>query len=487
MQSIGGLLNPHIVFNAIIIPFHPGTCQWLCPVLSFVAFAVFIYRRSRPLADTTTNDNTTQLSALTTRCTELVRLVLESGDEFCEDSRITLEQVLSLMTGGDTPPDTPTRSHGCHPVSLDSKMIPGGPLSGSSTGTGAGCGEDDMEGLDATWTVSELFDDHPCGNHDPELDDLTEHFMAPGASCSSVLDDAEDLVVQRLIHEGYLSGLSGQSPPDSTISGASPYLDYPSTTDTPMSSVTSLKRARKGRQSEHCSNFGELAHMSFDAMAQVEVGSGAVLWSNKSFEELTKAVGRGNTVIGLHQLQLNFLQNMPLALHYASATVGAGASAVELHSATQVTGSQGQEVVQWALHRPTVASSVKCEPCASVNIEARSPQTTSVSVHRAQDTRVPHLAFPKAYPKACDYPDPAVRVRKGKRQAVMLWVMYGKKSLLPAGPSAHTQPTIERMYYKCTSQKDCKARLKVDVVQATGQRISTDATGVHNHHLQLVE
>eukprot|EP00656_Telonema_subtile_P046174 TRINITY_DN52521_c0_g1_i1.p2 TRINITY_DN52521_c0_g1~~TRINITY_DN52521_c0_g1_i1.p2 ORF type:complete len:106 (+),score=27.74 TRINITY_DN52521_c0_g1_i1:104-421(+) len=87
------------------------------------------------------------------------------------------------------------------------------------------------------------------------------------------------------------------------------------------------------------------------------------------------------------------------------------------------------------------------------------------------------------YPRAEVYMDTQAKVvrpsKRGKWQAGMLWVMYGKKSL------STTAGLVERVYYKCAAHSACKARLRIDLLRATGEKLGANATGTHNHEVQL--
>lgn len=251
-------------------------------------------------------------------------------------------------------------------------------------------------------------------------------------------------------------------------------------------------------------------------MAQLDLNTGAVLCANQSFSELTRLVGGGNQMLGLECLAGAFLEQIPRGLRYVHASIGVGPQAIELWSATQLLGMQGQEIVVWVIHR-------SMPPTASANMTSQIQPTTDprkhtriipteptmhqmappfhstfprdVSAPQMVATQMPNRKIepPESYPKAEEYTnleskilcnDPLVSGR-GRRQVQMLWRKYGERSLQnrkrKSGCSA-----FDRCYYKCT-QKYCPAKLKVDLVPETGERLSITASGIHNHQIHLVE
>eukprot|EP00658_Telonema_sp_P-2_P010666 TRINITY_DN14024_c0_g1_i1.p2 TRINITY_DN14024_c0_g1~~TRINITY_DN14024_c0_g1_i1.p2 ORF type:complete len:100 (+),score=23.09 TRINITY_DN14024_c0_g1_i1:207-506(+) len=89
------------------------------------------------------------------------------------------------------------------------------------------------------------------------------------------------------------------------------------------------------------------------------------------------------------------------------------------------------------------------------------------------------------YPAAANHTDPTVRVipilsaKTGtKRPAVLLWQQHGKKK------ATLGQRRIERRYYKCYVA-GCKARLKLQVDEQTGEQLDVSPSGMHNHAVEL--
>ena len=88
-------------------------------------------------------------------------------------------------------------------------------------------------------------------------------------------------------------------------------------------------------------------------MAQVELSTGAVLWSNHAFRKLADEVGRGVRQTGLQTLVERFLQDVPRALHCQTASVQVkDDKSYDLWSATEVTGPPGSELVLWVIRQP---------------------------------------------------------------------------------------------------------------------------------------
>eukprot|EP00656_Telonema_subtile_P049046 TRINITY_DN6018_c0_g1_i1.p1 TRINITY_DN6018_c0_g1~~TRINITY_DN6018_c0_g1_i1.p1 ORF type:complete len:420 (+),score=46.08 TRINITY_DN6018_c0_g1_i1:98-1261(+) len=215
-----------------------------------------------------------------------------------------------------------------------------------------------------------------------------------------------------------------------------------------------------------------LVQMSFDAMAHVCCHSGAVIWTNNAFNNLVSAVGHGNSGLGLQTLRVQFLQHLPRGMCSKFGTVSVDSGSIELWSATQVAGDQGQEVVLWSVQCPTDHAS------------------------RAKLCRAPKAVGPvhdqKPFPRAVDYTDIKCEIqREGptKRGCLvqMLWRKYGQKKLLPPPVIEGSGPPhvlLNRLYFKCT-QQGCDAKMRVDAARETGDFVCVSASGVHNHHIVL--
>eukprot|EP00658_Telonema_sp_P-2_P031301 TRINITY_DN2345_c0_g2_i1.p1 TRINITY_DN2345_c0_g2~~TRINITY_DN2345_c0_g2_i1.p1 ORF type:complete len:199 (-),score=34.76 TRINITY_DN2345_c0_g2_i1:315-911(-) len=99
----------------------------------------------------------------------------------------------------------------------------------------------------------------------------------------------------------------------------------------------------------------------------------------------------------------------------------------------------------------------------------------------------------EGYPDAAAYPDPLSKIvsqtgpvnGRGRRPTLMLWQKYGQKTVFCSDKGERSR-VVERMYYKCYSQ-GCKARLKIDLEQGTGHRVSINPSGKHDHRVVVVQ
>eukprot|EP00656_Telonema_subtile_P026362 TRINITY_DN2833_c0_g1_i3.p1 TRINITY_DN2833_c0_g1~~TRINITY_DN2833_c0_g1_i3.p1 ORF type:complete len:416 (+),score=94.94 TRINITY_DN2833_c0_g1_i3:140-1387(+) len=223
----------------------------------------------------------------------------------------------------------------------------------------------------------------------------------------------------------------------------------------------------------------ELVQMSFDAMARINHQTGEVIWANNAFGDLTTTVGRGNPLKGLQALQRQFLQELPRGLCSRSGTVSAGTASIDLWSATQFAGGLGEEIVLWTVQR---------------SMHRQLARTTSGPRSCSEDGSLNNATFDfdKPFPEANEFVDLRCEMKldkpsKGKPPVQLLWRKYGQKSLLPPPVTPDSAPHVpkDRLYYKCT-QKDCCAKLRVDVDRASGEHVSMIATGTHCHHIVLV-
>ena len=197
----------------------------------------------------------------------------------------------------------------------------------------------------------------------------------------------------------------------------------------------------------------ELVAMSFDAMAQLDLSTGTVLWSNAAFDELTRGVGGGNPAVGLGLLQGSFLKQVPDCLRRMRCTFGSGSSAVDLESASQVVGPNEQRRVLWVLD----AASGRSPLSSPENSISKSP-----SFHKASEWIDPHVQV------MCD--PMTFAGGKGRRQVQNLWQRYGKKSVVGRGGR------VDRLYYRC-HREGCQARLKIHAQPETRLTVNAEATG----------
>eukprot|EP00658_Telonema_sp_P-2_P024828 TRINITY_DN1998_c0_g6_i3.p1 TRINITY_DN1998_c0_g6~~TRINITY_DN1998_c0_g6_i3.p1 ORF type:complete len:647 (-),score=102.14 TRINITY_DN1998_c0_g6_i3:343-2283(-) len=251
----------------------------------------------------------------------------------------------------------------------------------------------------------------------------------------------------------------------------------------------------------------KMVSMSFDAMAQVDMRTGSLIWGNRTFQQLTLVVGAGDPEAGFQSLQALFLQRVPRTLHCSFATMRTQSSTLELWSATEISGScpGANDVVLWSIHQP-------------ISPPQQQPPTRPSPAQSPHSPRFGHLRGPKPlsrlyepqeqretpgapeemngnFPPASDHANPNLMILsdhghqtsgKGKRHVLNLWRKYGEKTVQRPGSWVDpAQSTCDRLYYKCY-RKDCKARLKVDLLPQSGDRVTVSAYGVHCHHVRLV-
>eukprot|EP00656_Telonema_subtile_P034801 TRINITY_DN3883_c0_g1_i1.p1 TRINITY_DN3883_c0_g1~~TRINITY_DN3883_c0_g1_i1.p1 ORF type:complete len:406 (+),score=83.32 TRINITY_DN3883_c0_g1_i1:204-1421(+) len=210
-----------------------------------------------------------------------------------------------------------------------------------------------------------------------------------------------------------------------------------------------------------------LVRMSFDAMAHIDLLTGAVLCSNPAFQQLVCFVGGNDAALGLRTLWEQFLhRDMPKEAQRLFGTVELGSSSLDLWSVTQ---PADDNRVLWTIHQPTQNT-----------LPLQSPQCSS------EDAPNQVVAAPTTFPEAADCTDPRAKVWsspehravKGTRPSLFLWHKYGKKRR--TGKS-----DTERVYYRCY-QTDCKARLKIDTLLPSGESVHVHPSGEHNHVVRLV-
>eukprot|EP00656_Telonema_subtile_P047346 TRINITY_DN542_c0_g4_i1.p1 TRINITY_DN542_c0_g4~~TRINITY_DN542_c0_g4_i1.p1 ORF type:complete len:627 (+),score=107.01 TRINITY_DN542_c0_g4_i1:184-2064(+) len=465
ISSFGMLLFNHALTNLIVLSF----LSLVAPtslLLSVLMISFFCYRRSRPLEDA--DELPQNLSGLTIKCAELVRVVLESGDELCQANVEALEQMLGLLTGKETTEKT-------------SKEPPKpGSMTESSSGQGGGTGFDVQRTQSghsmADWNVAAL----PNGEAHTESSVFDDFLSTPLDSDEWILDSC--------------FGATDTQPeifPDSL--DAKP---EPSALNEFQKRPRDEAPAAKPEESPTLPHAEQLVRMSFDAMAQVDVSTGMILWANTAFGELTRIVGGGNPVLGAQCLHGRFLGQVSLQSRLLHDTFGTGGNAVEVWSASQLAGDAPQTVALWVLHSSDAsipaASSMYNSPQYNTHNTSPSPSPSLAQSPAASEHD--HGSEDSAgYPAASRYTNTTTRVLygagsgacvqpgRGVRQAVLLWRRYGKKNITSLKPPQHGIPgTIERIYYKCY-HAGCAARLRVDMDPVTGQSVSVDPSGVHNH------
>eukprot|EP00658_Telonema_sp_P-2_P001353 TRINITY_DN10508_c0_g1_i1.p1 TRINITY_DN10508_c0_g1~~TRINITY_DN10508_c0_g1_i1.p1 ORF type:complete len:316 (-),score=57.23 TRINITY_DN10508_c0_g1_i1:379-1326(-) len=272
--------------------------------------------------------------------------------------------------------------------------------------------------------------------------------------------------------------------------------DHPILATHPPQSSDMIQAAQVMMQHSHAQG-GELPHarellgMCRDAIAQVQLRTGILIWHNQSFQELAAIVGQGNPLVGQQLLIGRFLQQLPVQLHYTQAMLSAGGQQINMISATRRVGVEPNETVLWVLHsQPTPELSGTQAPLTVHTVDPEAIKALSVTQAlpgESQDQS--DLEFPLAgafvdvdMKMVCD----KQYLGRGKRQVVMLWRKYGEKRVLTSrsGTDRQSADGIDRLYFKCT-QPDCPARLKIDVVTITSERVREYPKGRHNHRVQV--
>eukprot|EP00656_Telonema_subtile_P043081 TRINITY_DN4944_c0_g1_i1.p1 TRINITY_DN4944_c0_g1~~TRINITY_DN4944_c0_g1_i1.p1 ORF type:complete len:593 (-),score=93.65 TRINITY_DN4944_c0_g1_i1:298-2076(-) len=430
LRSLSMLLVNHLLCTTFFLLSFPGHHTVGSLLLSAASIALFCYRRWPPSAQP--DEEPRQLSDLTDRCAELVQLVLESGDELCQANVEALNQALGLLTGKQRPSKTTSDSS----VGLSHSAVGKGTSGGLEA---AGVAQPEPRGT-ADWLLESCLDDFDFPMQPEEAPVLV---TAPGSAIGAS-------------HRG--------------IQGTLLFQDHPSVHETMLPSTQFVQYAE------------ELVRMSFEAMAQLDVASGELLWTNGPFKELTSVLGGGNQALGFGSLKAGFLQFVPSELRHMTDTFGTQLDGLELWSATKVVGPPGRKVILWVLHRAAPLFDMQSIPTP---IGPCSPPTVlSSPEHSNSEGAWP--GSPSEFPCASQHQDPHARVLcerfvggRGRRQVQMLWNRYGKKNVNVNSRS------LDRNYYKC-HKKGCGARLRIDVDQLNGQDVHLEATGTHNHPVQLV-
>eukprot|EP00656_Telonema_subtile_P001272 TRINITY_DN1058_c0_g1_i3.p1 TRINITY_DN1058_c0_g1~~TRINITY_DN1058_c0_g1_i3.p1 ORF type:complete len:655 (-),score=60.14 TRINITY_DN1058_c0_g1_i3:452-2416(-) len=453
-----------------------------CPIASVACLCCFCYRRSFAWSAEPKLTINPTLETAGARIGTLVRLVLEGGDELCADSRQILHEVVSLSTrdfDAFVPNEFTKAWQGedgtqllslqqSPPFFLDDRSSPPtcaqpGSLSSSGLGVGTGDGRNPEPVLGGTTirfppAVVEDDDDTRGSMAEQGLALLSGVALEPR---SEALPRSTVTHAEHTRHPGNKPSTSHfeRGPRDAYDTQS---MRAPGGSAAPEPSTHSHHNANRLPFAE------ELANMSFDAMAQVQLDSGTVLWGNQSFVELTHLAGGGSPLIGLQCLTATFLQQLPSKLCYLHSSIGVGASSVDLWSATQLVGPPNREIVLWAMHRtltplynktpawPTssvprqASSQYRQQPPLSEQTEMHAPSSGSpklsagLSLSAALSGGNSSLAHPDqestndGFPKASEHTDLAAKIvcdpesfvtGRGRRQVQMLWRKYGERTL----------------------------------------------------------
>eukprot|EP00656_Telonema_subtile_P023732 TRINITY_DN2531_c0_g1_i2.p1 TRINITY_DN2531_c0_g1~~TRINITY_DN2531_c0_g1_i2.p1 ORF type:complete len:673 (-),score=116.26 TRINITY_DN2531_c0_g1_i2:273-2291(-) len=506
LQSLSSILFNHIGTTAIVALAEPNL-SGITALLSAGTIAQFCWRRARPSARvpdrrdrrrrrSSVRVEDQRLATILARCAELVVLVLQSGDEICEDSKQSLSEVLGLIKGS---PDH-------HQVRIGTGSASSNAL-GLGTGNGMDCTdadaefsgcwdnlagltqEQDVQYVFPSWLLDERHEANGFGAKTHSAQDDLLDFMTCDKTLDESIDDLSGSEVQhtnpawRWMEDNCALDPNSMSPKLSAAPAATP--TEPAKTLTPDSAYVSK------RSTEECSEvstwltsyFEKLVLSSFDSMAVMEPRSGAVIWANPAFKVLACCVGDGQFLEGVSVLKAQFLQQPKHELTTLHRSFGAE-NRLDIWSRAQLIGEHEQMRTIWILSRsgsldPSLTQSPKCEPHQTqlVSSSAATGAAGSGSCGSPDLSNV-HIKV------LCD-PNGPQGPRGPKVQN--LWRKYGQKVLRPLSTTFGAEPAsrvLDRMYYKCYL-KECKARLIVDMDRATGKRVVVQPKGEHNHEVPV--
>jgi len=375
------------------------------PVVSALMVTVFCYRRHRPQVDDVCEEST---DAVRSRCAALLSLLLKSGDELCQHNINILSNALNVLTSSDCVPEEQWQ---VGPASVTQAGSAGG--AGSGIGLVGDLSTESEEETFRWWFNASLAElarlDSPEAQVEPLVYDLTQ--------------DQEDL-------EPYTSSEQSQKQLSASPS-ASDQSEHLELEQQPSKRAKIKVHAAAARPEAALAQTDErsLASLSFNALAQIDTATGAVIWCNTAFYNLVHQVGAGDTRAGFQQL------------------------------------SQCREP------SPPPAGSTETNESPS-QLAAQAPDLGARSDHANQ---TPDLGAKIVNGHAGDH--------TGRRRAVKLWYKCGFRSPLEE-VSRSISTRLERTYYKCRLN-NCKARATADVLVATGEIVKVTGSGVHNHPIHL--
>eukprot|EP00658_Telonema_sp_P-2_P082740 TRINITY_DN87_c0_g1_i4.p1 TRINITY_DN87_c0_g1~~TRINITY_DN87_c0_g1_i4.p1 ORF type:complete len:778 (+),score=144.83 TRINITY_DN87_c0_g1_i4:132-2465(+) len=511
--SLGALLASHAAGNLTVFSASPDT-SISCLAMSAFLIAVFCYRRSRPLHDPPGMDGERSSTWLHT-CDHLVNQILESKNQMSPTSRqaaLHLQQLLGAVPLGDAMPsktmlDDPTSS-----ASVVAGTGSGGSVLPPPIRSSADPGLEILAGTALRPRLRPVETQHhpvapkpmvPRPEHGAFMSDPTVGHPA-GSWMAAARRHSENFESHRPSQPQ-----SGQP----SVGGLAMYLgnhmesqpgpqSLPSMVPSYFGTVNPMLQQQQQQQQQmqmhHMQQMHQfqsqqnpyaqnLLRMSYDAMAAVDARTGILLWTNEAFYRISKLRGGGDVMLGLACLQDRLCQHASgdSHLNWKRDQFMDGEACVTLWSTTQLVGSVGQEVLLWVIHHTM-------EPAGMVN--DTKPGVPPAQWHSANREDPREEVLP-AYPKASDYPDPHSKIvnepakccGRGRRPTLMLWQKYGQKCLFKSAPGPDStigSGSILRLYYKCYAT-GCRAKLKIDIDQTTGERTSVSPCGVHNHHVTL--
>eukprot|EP00658_Telonema_sp_P-2_P010692 TRINITY_DN14040_c0_g1_i1.p1 TRINITY_DN14040_c0_g1~~TRINITY_DN14040_c0_g1_i1.p1 ORF type:complete len:543 (+),score=146.65 TRINITY_DN14040_c0_g1_i1:83-1711(+) len=347
IERLSTLIQNLLGMNLTVLVFQPESfkgIRYVAPLLA-VAVALFLWRRRRRV------ELLPEGGVANHEAGRLVELVLESGDELCEASREMLVQVLQILGHGDAENGLGTKS---------------------KLGAGTGVGAVSVP----NWT-------------DEDLD------------CFGV-DDAD---LKELVFGGTGSPLPSL---DATLD--SPWLSAATSNQTEVawSRLAEDTTALTSCAGSWLPYVDQMLDMSFDAMAQVELSTGALLWRNQHFNQLLLQAGGGDVAQGQRLLASQFLMDLSRGVRCTEGK----ASTTTLTSMTQVVQQAGGDRVLWVIR---IGDG---ESASAVNSKQSSP-TVSVALHQEMsDSRSESLNKSVVDPEKARTPAP-------REQQVMTMTDHG--------------------------------------------------------------
>eukprot|EP00656_Telonema_subtile_P053136 TRINITY_DN75_c0_g1_i3.p1 TRINITY_DN75_c0_g1~~TRINITY_DN75_c0_g1_i3.p1 ORF type:complete len:691 (-),score=141.30 TRINITY_DN75_c0_g1_i3:170-2242(-) len=438
LQSLSTTVMSHLGTALVLAVFNKFSTA--PALLSLLALGFFCYRRAHP-----TQTKSSQMHDVVKQCSDLVCLVLQSGDELSEDTQDTLAQILTL-------------------TKVSKNIQAGGGAASSGAGSGVGTGG---------------------GTEAPSEDDLFAD-----TDLLQLLEEGEDIGMEDLFSPR--ASAAGEPCDNSawkwlldTFSEDMAEMDADGDSD-------SLSASNKRVREDECDVYPApavenwlapllepLAMMNFDAMA-VQDSGGDLMWANPAFKELACLAGAGDFGVGVSLLRRQFLQQPSFEQQRVHSNIQTASGNLDLWSCSKLVGSAQDSRTLWVLGHPVISGATLSGGTGSQDVEVWSGSSPAASVSE----------LPMAAPDA-EFKDIQIKVMcnasdnpQGPRVQNM-WRKYGHKPLKPGtGPYGDSR-VLDRLYYKCYD-KNCKARLLVDLVKETQEQIHVNAKGKHNHDVPVL-
>eukprot|EP00656_Telonema_subtile_P053139 TRINITY_DN75_c0_g1_i6.p1 TRINITY_DN75_c0_g1~~TRINITY_DN75_c0_g1_i6.p1 ORF type:complete len:741 (-),score=165.62 TRINITY_DN75_c0_g1_i6:136-2358(-) len=490
LQSLSTTVMSHLGTALVLAVFNKFSTA--PALLSLLALGFFCYRRAHP-----TQTKSSQMHDVVKQCSDLVCLVLQSGDELSEDTQDTLAQILSLTKF----------QKNTQRVASPGALSRAGTGVGNGNGVDAGCngsnsnsGEDQFELSDSEGMIGRS----PCSvDEDMELPDMAlnsdDLSWIPPQWDQELLaekDAGDNNAAWRWLLDNFADD---QPPPVNTDSSPRIVKRARPNSDAPV-------RPAANEPDEPNSNWlnahlERLVLMNFDAMAVEDTYSGNLIWANPAFKELACMAGTGDFLQGVSLLRRTFLQQLSheqQRMHQIVTT--SNASTMDIMSCSQAVGYDKNMRTLWVMSRSMPMS---MEPTMPNPVHAQQQWVDAKPQMQAGAQAVFHLQPPtnpanmlafSNSSKAQEFADIQIKVvsdpdappgPQGPRVQNM-WRKYGQKVLKPGVGGFNFQSrTLDRLYYKCY-QKDCKARLLVDVDNASQEQVQIHVKGEHSHEVPVL-